>query len=103
MKQANKQVEKMVAQAYDTAVKAIEQEARRIMRKHKRCASFCMGMGHAGFYDKAGEPIGDWGPLPYPKYLKDFDSQVNEWDCVLHMTGHPMRIAGADAPTLKDW
>lgn len=99
-----KRIQALIDEAFDLAVAEVERRARAIMKAHPRCASFCMGMGTATFYDKAGEPINvAWGPLPYPKYLKDFDAFVNDMDRCLHMTGQPMKINGADAPKITDW
>jgi hypothetical protein len=81
----------------------VEIKARTIMRKHPRCAKFCMAMGYATFYDKKGDSISpDWGYLPYPKYLKDFDNWLDEFGD-FKITGMPMKIKGANGELITDW
>jgi len=95
---ARKHIEALLDAAAELAVEEVERLARDVMRKHKRCASFCMAMGTACFYDKHGTPIDD-----ETKYLKAFDDFVNEFDRELHITGAPMKIVGADGIKQSDW
>lgn len=93
----------LIDQAYEIAIEDIERRARAIMKRHPRCKSFCMGMGSACFYDGAGEPIGeDWGPFDYPKYLREFDRALGEYN-LINVTGVPMRIKGHDGFLQKEW
>lgn len=101
MTSAAKQVDALLAQAHDIAYAEIERMARDIMRRHTRCASFCMAMGTATFYDKAGNPIGEWTGIP--KYLDRFNALVSDWAEYTHVTGSPMKIKGADGELIKDW
>lgn len=99
----SKSIQENIDAATSLALNEINRAARNIMRDHPRCKLFCMGMGTATFHDAKNEPIGDWGPLPYPQYLKDFDAFTDEWDRVLHMTGCPMKILGATGRNQYDW
>lgn len=101
MSNAAKQIDALLGQAHDIAYAEIERMARDIMRKHKRCASFCMCMGTASFYEADGNPISEWSGMP--KYLNRFYELVSEWADYTRVTGSPMRIDGADAPLRKDW
>jgi len=92
----------LIDQAHEIAVKDIERRARAIMRQHPRCKSFCMAMGAASFYDAQGEPIGDWGPLPYPEYLRGFNRALDEYN-LINVTGVPMKIKGHDGVLEKEW
>lgn len=95
---ARKRIEALLDAAAIVAVEEVERLARDVMKKHPRCASFCMGMGTACFYEKDGTPIGD-----EPKYIVAFDDFVNEFDRELHITGTPMKIVGHDGKLQHDW
>lgn len=94
----------LLDEAHDIAIAEIERRARQIMKQHKRCAAFCMGMGIATFYDRSGDSIGeDWGPRQYPQYLIKFMRFIDEFDGELHLTGTPMKIVGHDGVMRHDW
>ena len=95
---ARKEIEALLDAAATRAVEEVERRARLIMQKHPRCASFCMAMGVASFYEKDGTPIDD-----DPKYIVAFDDFVNEFDRELHITGTPMKIVGHDGKLQHDW
>ena len=99
LKEHDKLVEKISISAY----KEIEVKVRSIMRKHSRCALFCMAMGRAVFYDRNGESISrEWGFLPYPEYLKKFDSWMEKFED-FNVKGMPMKIKGHDGQLITDW
>lgn len=92
----------LIGQARKIALEDIERRARAIMKQHPRCKSFCMAMGSTSFYDAQGVPVGDWGPLPYPRYMRGFDRVVDAYN-LINVTGEPMKIEGHDGALQKDW
>lgn len=97
------EIEELYNKAYDLAVVEVIKLARKVMKDNPRCVQFCMCMGGASFYDKDGEPIGEWGRLPYPKYLREFDKVVDGYDRLFRITGYPVKIKGYDGVEVTDW
>lgn len=99
MKYSEAKVQALYDQASQLLRNEIERRARSIMKRNRRCASFCMCMGTATFYSVNGSPIDADGI----NYLQEFDDFLNNWDGVYRMTGDPMKIEGHAAPLLTDW
>lgn len=96
--------------AETAALTLIEQRAREILKKRPTLKEFVMGMGSAQFTLKKPMPYGDclkvdsfaaWDDA-FPRYLKPVFDIINEWDCVLKLTGTPMRFT-ATGPKVADW
>lgn len=97
-----KELDSLLSQAFDLALSEVERIARKIMKQNPRCKSFIMGMGSASFYDIKGDPVGDWGSLPYPKYLEELDDFLSKYNH-LNITGFPVKIVGHNGETITNW
>ncbi len=80
-------IHSLLVEAHSIAITEVERRARNILRKHGRCASFCMAMGTVSFYDRKGFPL-----YPdEPQYLLPLLNFIREFDSELKMTGTPLR------------
>lgn len=97
MSKRKKEFEKLYDQAFDLAIKEIEEAARRIMRNHPRLVEYCQGMGTWMFSD-ADDNLYDGDD----RICKPVDDIMQKWDEYLHLTGHPMRFT-VDGPVITMW
>jgi len=100
---AAKKIYSLLDDAFVVAITEVEKKARAILKRHKRCASFCMAMGSATFYEADGTPLGESYTANYPAYLKEFDAFIGEFDGALRLTGYPMKLKAHDGDVVTDW
>lgn len=105
MMATKKEIETHYMKASDAASELVEQEARRILRKHLNLHEFVMGMGSWFFTLKKGDST-DEHPFVYdePRYIakSKLARFISKWDEYLKITGEPMRFT-ADGPTVREW
>ena len=93
-----KKIDALYDEAANLAVDLIEQEARRVLKKHPRLKEFIMAMGGCVFTDQNGDAVDFWEA----SYLEDFNNMVNELDERFHITGTPMRFT-ATSEIVTEW
>lgn len=91
------EIEKLQSKAAMLAYKFIEEEARKVMRKHPTVKSFCMAMGRASFYDASGSI--DCGR----PFVKTFYDKADGLDEMFNIYGSPLKIKGKDGEAEYDW
>ena len=90
-----KQIESLMEQASNLAIKLIESEARKILKQHPNLDTFIMAMGSAFFNDNNG-------PVYELKYLNKFEEMVNDLNNDLNICGYPMMFT-VDSEVQNDW
>jgi hypothetical protein len=93
------EVERLFDKAHELALAEVERRARKILKDHPTAKTFCMSMGSASFYDKAGEPmfIDDF------KYLKYFYDFLEQFDDRLYLSGRALKLTSYNGPKTTDW
>lgn len=94
-----KHVDALLDEANRLVRSELEKRVRAVLRRNRRAKSFCMAMGSACFYDKAGSPLFD-DEVPYAKPVWNL---LSEYDGELKLSGEPMKINNCDGPLIKDW
>lgn len=90
-------VNQLYEKAVEEALRQVEAEARRILRRNQSMHEFVMAMGTFFFVTKKGDHCRDDDPRF--DELSDF---IGKWDNYLKLTGTPMRFT-AYGPTITDW
>ena len=80
-----------------TALRLLEQKARKILRRHQNLSEFIMSMGCWGFTGKNGDILHD-----ELHYMSPVVRLLKKWDEILKLTGEPMRFT-ATGPVIRNW
>ena len=82
------------------AVRKVESDARKILRRHPELKEFAMGMGRAIFIEVQGDiSYANADDDPRWRSLMDF---IRKWDAYLKITNHSVRFK-ALGPKTRDW
>lgn len=109
MNKVEKQILAKYLQAEALALEELELRARRILSNHPNLKEFVMGMGSASFTLHKPQYFSKDGPLEdminwytEVKYAAPVFDFISEWDCILKLTGNPMRFT-ATGPKITMW
>lgn len=87
---ASKEIKMHYNAAEKIASEEVQRLARKILREHPNLHEFIMGMGSAFFTDKYRN-VKSSGY----EYMAPLFDLIDEWDCVLKITGEPMRFTAS--------